>query len=118
MNAIDYFESKIQCTISPMDYMLQSQKNDSKFILVDVRNAPAHIKKNKIKGAIDIAQTDIEHSLTSIPKDKTIVVYCWDTFCNLGAKSAITLLNNGYDVIELSGGIAAWHTLNLETEQF
>lgn len=117
MTAIDYFESKIQCTISPMDYMSQSQKNEDEFLMIDVRNAPAHIMKDKIKGAINIAQADIENSLGNIPKDKTIVVYCWDTFCNLGAKAAITLLNNGYKVKELSGGIAAWQTVKLETEQ-
>jgi rhodanese-related sulfurtransferase len=100
-----------------MDYMSQSQKNEGEFLLIDVRNAPAHIKKEKIKGAINVAQVDIEDSLGDLPKDKTIVVYCWDTFCNLGAKAAITLLNSGYKVKELSGGIAAWQTLNLETEE-
>ena len=35
-----------------------------------------------------------------------------------GKKAAILLLENGYDVQELSGGIAAWNTLQLPVEKF
>ena len=60
---------------------------------------------------------ELENNLYNLPKEKTIVVYCWETWCNLGAKSAIKLLENGYNVKELVGGIAAWKTLNLDIEQ-
>ncbi|WED29429.1 hypothetical protein L3V77_18565 [Vibrio sp. DW001] len=116
MNAIEFFESKIKCTVSPMDYLNELNRDKDTVVLVDVRNAPAHIKKDKIKGAIEIAQSDLADNLDKISKDKRVVVYCWDTFCNLGAKAAITLLNNGYDVRELSGGIAAWKSVRLEIE--
>jgi rhodanese-related sulfurtransferase len=116
MNAIDFFESKVKCTLSPMDYIALSKSNPDGLVLVDVRNAPPHILKEKIKGAIVIPQKDIEKSLDKLPKDKTIILYCWETWCNLAAKSAITLLKNGYDVKELAGGIAAWKTMNFETE--
>jgi len=50
----------------------------------------------------------MQDKLGELPKNKTIVVYCWDTWCNMAAKAAIILLENGYDVLELSGGIAVW----------
>ncbi len=55
--------------------------------------------------------------LGELPKDKTIVVYCWDTWCNMAVKAAIIMSENGYDVLELSGGIAAWTTMNFPVEQ-
>lgn len=115
MNAIEFFEAKLKCTVSPMDYLNETKQEP--IVLIDVRNAPAHIKKDKIKGAIEIAQVDLSNSLSQLSKERKIVVYCWDTFCNLGAKAAIELLNHGYDVRELSGGIAAWKAVQLEVEQ-
>ncbi|MBB1427431.1 MULTISPECIES: rhodanese-like domain-containing protein [Shewanella] len=117
MNAIEFFEAKMQCTISPMDCMSEMKKKPDAYVVVDVRNAPAHIRKEKIQGALEIAQIDLEANLDKLDKDKTIIVYCWETWCNLAAKSAVTLINNGYNVKELGGGIAAWNTLNLPTEQ-
>lgn len=99
-----------------MDFLTLLKTNPNGLVLVDVRNAPPHILKEKIKGAILIPQKDIEKSLDMLSKDKTIILYCWETWCNLAAKSAITLLENGYDVKELSGGITAWKTMNFETE--
>lgn len=116
MNAIDFFESKVKCTLSPMDYIGQLKSNPDGLVLIDVRNAPQHILKEKIKGAIVIPQKNIEKNLDKLPKDKTIILYCWETWCNLAAKSAITLIEKGYDVKELAGGIAAWKTMNFETE--
>ena len=116
MKAIDFFESKIQSTISPMDYLHASKAAPDDFVLIDVRNAPDHIKKDKIKGALDIGQNVIMSRLSDLPKDKLIVVYCWETWCNLGAKAAIDLINSGYKVKEFGGGIAAWKALGLETE--
>jgi rhodanese-related sulfurtransferase len=100
-----------------MDCLSEMKKNPDNYIVVDVRNAPAHIRKEKIQGALEIAQVDLEANLDQLDKDKTIIVYCWETWCNLGAKSAIALIKHGYTVKELGGGIAAWNTLNLPTEQ-
>jgi rhodanese-related sulfurtransferase len=116
MNEIDFFESKIKCTLSPIDFLALLKNNPEGLVLVDVRNAPPHILKEKIKGAIILPQKDIEKNLDKLPKDKTIILYCWETWCNLAAKSAIILLENGYNVKELAGRIAAWKTMNFETE--
>ncbi|WP_326236053.1 rhodanese-like domain-containing protein [Bacillus inaquosorum] len=45
-------------------------------------------------------------------KDKEIIVYCWDVWCNTAAKVAKFLLEHGYKVKELTGGIAAWKEMN------
>jgi len=116
MSKMDFFKAKIEATISPMDFMQASKAVPDKFLLVDVRNAPPHIMKEKVAGANHIPLMQLPDRLSELPKNKTIVVYCWDTWCNMAAKAAIILLENDYDVFELSGGIAAWKSMAFPTE--
>lgn len=116
MNKLDFFKARIEATISPMDFIQANKANPDSMVLIDVRNAPAHLKEKAIVGALQIPQVEISSHLSEIPKDKIIVVYCWDVWCNLAAKAAVTLLENGFNVLELSGGIAAWNILKLPTQ--
>lgn len=115
MNQVAFFKNRVESTFSPMDYMQVSKQNNDGYVLLDVRNGPPHLKKEKIKGAVEIPQAELENRLSEIPKEKTIVLYCWDVWCNTAAKAAIILLENDYKVKELSGGIAAWKTMNFPT---
>lgn len=117
MSKLDYLKGRIEATLSPMDYMQASKVNPGKMVLVDVRNAPPEKMGVKIAGAMLIPQAQLACRLSEFPKDKTIVVYCWDMWCNLASHAAVTLLENGYDAMELCGGITAWNTLHLPTEK-
>jgi rhodanese-related sulfurtransferase len=116
MSKMDYFKAKVEATISPMDFTAATKAEPDKFLVVDVRNAPPQVMKQKIAGAKHIPLRELAERLDELPKNKTIVVYCWDTWCNMAAKAAIILLENGYDVLELTGGIAAWNTMGLPVE--
>lgn len=116
MSKMDYFKAKLEATISPMDFMQAAKAEPDKFLVVDVRNAPPHIMKEKIAGATHIPLMNLSNRLAELPKDKTIVVYCWETWCNMAAHAAVILLENGYDVLELSGGIAAWKAVGFNVE--
>jgi rhodanese-related sulfurtransferase len=48
-----------------------------------------------------------------VPKNKLIVLYCWDTWCSLATSAALILIEHGLRVKELYGGIAAWETLRM-----
>lgn len=113
MTNLEYLENLVETTISPMDFLAASKAQPNTFVVVDVRNAPSHLKKVKIAGAIEIPEMDIKSRFGELPKDKVIVVYCWDTWCNLAKKASIVLIKNGYTVKELTGGIAAWQSLKL-----
>ncbi|QHE60241.1 rhodanese-like domain-containing protein [Rossellomorea vietnamensis] len=117
MNKQEYFEARIEATLSPMDYIYLKKKKPESVVLIDVRNGPAEARKNKIQDALIIPQSEIEVRLHEIPKDKKVVVYCWDVWCNTAAKVASKLLKKGYsDVQELTGGIAAWEKMNFPQE--
>lgn len=112
MNALDYFNARLQATISPMDYMKSKQMDPEKHFLIDVRNGPIHVRNVTIKDANVIPEQELTDRLNEIPKDKEIIVYCWDVWCNTAAKVAKSLLEQGYKVKELTGGIAAWQEMN------
>ncbi len=112
MNALDYFNARLEATISPMDYLKSVQANPEKYFLIDVRNGPEHARSLTIKGANIIPQQELPVRLHEIPKDKEIIVFCWDVWCNTAAKVAAFLLERGYKVKELTGGIAAWKEMN------
>ncbi|MBB4824782.1 rhodanese-related sulfurtransferase [Sporosarcina luteola] len=112
MNALDYFNARLQATISPMDYMKAAQMEPEKYFLLDVRNGPIHVRSVTIRDTNVIPELELANRLDEIPKDKEIIVYCWDVWCNTAAKAAKFLLERGYQVKELTGGIAAWQEMN------
>jgi rhodanese-related sulfurtransferase len=116
MSKLDFFKAKLEATISPMEFMKRNKANPNAMVVVDVRNGSPKMKGSIIVGALQIPQNEIANRLSELPKDKIIVVYCWDVFCSLAAKAAITLLENGFDVMELSGGIAAWNKMKFPTQ--
>jgi len=82
---------------------------------VDVRNADPEDMERIIPGAVHIPEAEIRNRLAELPRDKTIIVYTWDDWCNLAALASIVLLENGFRVMELRGGIAAWRALGFPT---
>ena len=112
MNKISYFQNRIESTFSPMDYMMEKKKQPEGYVLIDVRNGNQSLKKEKIQGALEIPLSELQNRLNEIPRDKEVILYCWDVWCNTASKAAILLINEGYKVKELNGGIAAWKTMN------
>ncbi|MCC9265320.1 rhodanese-like domain-containing protein [Bacillus velezensis] len=112
MQALDYFNARLDATISPMDYLKAKQMNPEKYYLIDVRNGPIHVRNVTIEDAHVIPEQELQSRLNEIPQEKEIIVYCWDVWCNTAAKVAKFLLEHEYKVKELTGGIAAWKEMN------
>ena len=81
--------------------------------LLDVRT-PEEYAEAHLAGAhnLDVTQDDFESkAIASLPKDKTIAVYC-----RSGKRSAMAadkLEDAGFHVINLEGGITAWSEAGL-----
>lgn len=116
MSALNYFKARLEATVSPMDVRRWLEEEPHRVHLVDVRIGPADLLKTKIPGAVRIPQPDIVRRSEELPRDRLIVLYCWDTWCSLAVKAAVPLLERGFQVKELYGGMAAWNTLQLPTE--
>jgi rhodanese-related sulfurtransferase len=111
----EFFKAKAAAYLSPMGFRAMLERQSQDVVLVDVR-LPGPQVTWRIPGAMAIPTPAIEECLDRLPKDKLIVLYCWDTWCGLATHAALTLLAHGYRVKELSGGIAAWQTLHLPQE--
>ncbi|MGE0668356.1 MAG: rhodanese-like domain-containing protein [Sphingomonadales bacterium] len=73
--------------------------------LLDVRE-PHELAICKVAGSVDIPMQQVQQRLGELPKDGTIVV-----MCHHGGRSRMVmnfLRQNGYDAINLKGGIDAW----------
>ncbi|CCY03319.1 rhodanese-like protein [Prevotella sp. CAG:924] len=80
----------------------------SKIQLVDVRT-PEEYAEGHLERAVNIDVNDstfLQHATASLEKGKTVAVYC-----RSGKRSALAaslLAKQGYNVINLLGGILAW----------
>jgi rhodanese-related sulfurtransferase len=116
----DLFIAKNLMYASPMDII----KNPSLYYLIDVRNGdPINWPSpDRITGArampLDELVAQTRDFIDSLPQDKTIVVYCWNTWCSLAVKAILVMLleEDGLDVRELHGGIAAWKEMKFPVE--
>ncbi|MDM5451066.1 rhodanese-like domain-containing protein [Peribacillus simplex] len=117
MNRIEYFKARLEANMSPMEYRNAIKNFPEGYVLIDVRVGPNEMKKEKLQGALVMPLDQLPNRIDELPKEKTLVLYCWDTWCTLAAKAAILLLENGFNAKELYGGLAAWKTLGLPTEE-
>lgn len=108
----DFFKAKAAAYVSPMGVKAMLDQGAEDIVLVDVR-LPGPQLTWRIPGSVAIPVTTIRDRLSELPKDRMIVLYCWDTWCSLATTAALVLLEQGYRVQELYGGVAAWQALQL-----
>jgi rhodanese-related sulfurtransferase len=116
MNRLDYFKTRLDATIAPVDLLAMMKMQRDHICVVDVRNGPAELIKDRIPNALQIPQNVILEQIDKLPSDRLIVLYCWDTWCSLAAQAAVLLLERGFNVKEMYGGMKAWKTLRFSTE--
>ena len=111
--AWEYFHAKMQFTTGPIE--LERMLNEHADInIVDVRY-PEDYAKGHIPGAVNVAK-DKWTTFEGLRKDKVNVLYCYTQTCHLAAKAAEWFAANGYPVMEVEGGFAAWNAADLKIE--
>jgi rhodanese-related sulfurtransferase len=81
--------------------------------LLDVREVDEY-KKSSIKGVVNIPFPEIRSRINEIPRNKTIYVFCKS---GVRAYSSCRILSqNGYDVLNLSGGYKSYQCVSSEME--
>jgi rhodanese-related sulfurtransferase len=103
-----YFQSRLAVETDPSDVMLDLQRGQTGFILIDARSAEVYSDCH-IPNAINLPYRKINFESTAeLPKSKVMVVYCWGVGCNAATKAAIRLSALGFKVKEMIGGIEYW----------
>ena len=99
------------------DVIMNSMNDlESKYVILDVRNAPNQIKKDQIKGALAIPAKDLKARINELDKNKVYVVYDWTAGTTLGKMALFVLLSEGFEAFELSCALEGWKGMNLPVE--
>lgn len=108
--AASHFAARNAFTTGPHELSgVLDRKED--VLVVDVR-FPSDFAKAHVPGAINLPKGKWERA-TGLSKDKPVVLYCYDATCHLAAEAARTLVAQGYPVVEMEGGFAAWEAKSL-----
>ena len=103
--ARNYFTECLAFTIGPVE--LKSLMDDESINLVDVRRE-ADFEVSHIPSAISIPKDEIPDKLDMLDKEKTTVVYCYNSQCHLGAEACLILSDYKYPCVLLEGGFKVW----------
>jgi rhodanese-related sulfurtransferase len=113
--ANQYFRDKVAFTtgVHELEVMLGS---DSKtpFQVVDVRY-PGDFAASHVPGAINLPRGKWENA-KGVSRDATLYLYCYNQTCHLAAEAAVALSGQGYRVVEVEGGWAAWEANGYRVE--
>ena len=109
-----FFDQKVAFTTGPVElsHMINERHE---IVVVDVREAEDY-EKGHIPGAINCPKSKWEFC-DGLSKDKNNIVYCYTQTCHLAAWAALEFADNGYPVLEMEGGFAAWKESGLPIEQ-
>lgn len=113
---INFLKSYLSLYIGHVAVLESMNKIETNYVVLDVRNAPAHIKKEQIKGALAIPAKDLTDYLEKLDKEKIYVVYDWTAGTTLGKEALLILLSAGFEAFELSCALEGWKSMNLPVE--
>lgn len=116
MNKIEFLETFLSFYINHHVVLEDMEKGTNKYTVIDVRNAPKKVKKDKIKGSIEIPAKDLNEHLGELSKDKVYVVYDWTGGTILGKQALLELYQNGFEAYELAGALEGWKGMSLPLE--
>lgn len=103
-----HFQARLSVEADPADVKLDLDRGVSRILVVDARSA-SHYAQCHVPGAVSLPHRSISEQTTAgLPRDRTLVVYCWGPGCNAATKGAARLAALGFSVKEMIGGIEYW----------
>lgn len=113
---INFLQTYLSLYINHSEVLPEMQKPNSNIVVLDVRNAPAQIKQDQIKGSIAIPAKDLADHIDELDHEKTYVVYDWTAGTTLGKVALLVLLTNGLKAFELSCALDGCKGMHLPVE--
>lgn len=102
-----YYTAKLQYEIDPSDLNEALGRGD-KIHLVDTRKPEAYASSH-LPGAVNIPYRTMNASTTAqLDKGALVVTYCDGIRCNGSTKGALNMVQLGFRVKELIGGLDCW----------
>ena len=90
---------------------VQAKLNEkSKPLVLDVRE-PSEYAAGHIAGSTSIPLHQLSNRMSELPKDRAIICVCASG--SRSSSAARRLMSNGYNVLNLSGGLSRWQRAGL-----
>jgi len=110
-----FYMQKLHFEIDSYD-LAEAQTKGEKIVVIDARSAEA-FETEHISGAISLPHRIMsEESTSQFDKDVLYVTYCSGVGCNASTKGALNMVNLGFNVKELIGGLDWWKKEGYQTE--
>ena len=107
MGQLDFYRRKLAYEMDSADLYAAVAKGEP-IVVVDGRAAGAYAREH-VPGAINLPHREISFESTkSLDKSNLYVCYCDGIGCNASTKTALNLLELGFQVRELIGGLDWW----------
>lgn len=116
IGAAEYLKAKLAFEATPVGLQTTLETSPKEVYVLDVRERDAW-EMEHIPGAANVPLAELTASLSTLPKDRTIVTYCWDMTCALAPQAALDLAQKGFRVQFLAGGIEEWKRKELPVER-
>jgi rhodanese-related sulfurtransferase len=102
-----HYQAKLAFEIDPSDLKAALDAGEA-IVVVDARTKEA-FERGHIPGAVNIPHRTMTAATTSrVDKKKLVVTYCDGIGCNASTKGALKMLELGFRVKELVGGLEWW----------
>ncbi|WP_329239373.1 rhodanese-like domain-containing protein [Actinoallomurus sp. NBC_01490] len=77
-------------------------------VVVDSRSTESW-EQGHLPGAVHLPSGEVaERASAVVPRDATVVTYCWGPGCNGATRAALAFARLGYRVKEMTGGYEYW----------
>ena len=104
---LKHYSDKLAYEIDSWDLNVALEAAE-RIVVIDARS-PEAFQREHISGAINIPHRTMSAESTSrLDRDALIVIYCDGIGCNGATKGAVNMLNLGFRVKELMGGLDWW----------
>ena len=111
-----YFEAKLAAELGPHNVKRLLDQDPSQVVILDVRTREGY-NDGHLPGAVHIPFEELPTRAKELPKNKDVIIYCWDVTCILCTKAAYVLAKKGYRAKEMLGGIAEWKKAGFPIEE-
>ena len=114
-----YYNLENAVSVSPYDYVGELSSGTGKTLLVDLRNKKdyetAHFQGSVNIPAEELSPEQVIAAFKDLPREKTVVAFCYSSYCMLARKTGKLLADNGIYVKHLNVG---WAELNRDFSKY
>lgn len=111
----EHFQIKLSAEKQLADVVESIRNGGSTLLLLDMR-AKEDYQRGHIKGAWSMPLAEIETRYNDLPRDKEVVTYCYNQYCQLSTLGALKLVEHGIPAKEMNVGWNEWLKAGLPSQ--